>query len=744
MRIRRADVVRGPVAPWFVLALLAGGAPALHVAVAHAAGAGAPSLGDVDLDAPDVGRQPNGKAVVDAGVELPTTPDGGTPTTDAGGAVPPTDAGVVAPSTEPPAPPLPTVVDEDGRALFVVRPWNRAALLDAASAHLRAATPAGASAATDSTRARRTLVELEQALAEAGAHGVPGGTGSPAIGAALAREADALAAAGEKTSALEVADVALRAAPGDTAVATRVAHVRWRTQGVSAAGDVVDVVRLALHDPLRGSDLAVRVVGAFIVVVLALLAAIVLSLAVPAVRMLGFDVWLMLPRGSNRVQGFAVAALLVAAPVVVGAGVVVAGMWAITLALVYLGRPARVWTFIVGVLVAVLPLAVDVLARAAVVAGEDADVIAAALYDVDADDARQTLRAREARGDELPLLARAALASAARREGRIDEAVDRWRALAERSPEQGWVHGGYGVALATAGRDDVALSELRLCVERSIHDADIGAVAAFDASVLLQKMGRGDRAQAMVNGAVPSSAGLMAAMRRATFRNPDEVVVHNRAFVDVLPPRRLLVELARPATPQSAAVVAAIARPLWGTRASGPFASAMLAAFVVVWALLAAFAKRLRPARPCVRCGAPASRRVDARDVPENTCSACFHAFLSKKSRVAPAVKLRREREILLRGRVRSVLVVVLSLWPGVGHLFAGSIARGAALLITSTTAVVGVVGVSELLPGPAPVGPWSAWWLAAPFLFVAAGAFLVSLRGALALADDERVGGVR
>src|SRR5204863_324941 len=81
--------------------------------------------------------------------------------------------------------------------------------------------------------------------------------------------------------------------------------------------------------------------------------------------------------------------------------------------------------------------------------------------------------------------------------------------------------------------------------------------------------------------------------------------------------------------------------------------------------------KKIAPSQPCVRCGDPASRRVDGKDVPEDTCSQCFHAFVSTRSRIDAGVKLRKEREIIRRrtraGRVNLGLGVV---FPGAGHVY--------------------------------------------------------------------------
>jgi hypothetical protein len=244
-----------------------------------------------------------------------------------------------------------------------------------------------------------------------------------------------------------------------------------------------------------------------------------------------------------------------------------------------------------------------------------------------------------------------------------------------------------------------------------------------------------------------SNAAVVGELRRATFRAPDERVSHNRAFVDILPPRGELVRAAlRSESPvdvtDSGDVVAAIARPMWHGLTPLP-ATGVIVGFVVLWALLAGAAARVPAACACVRCGSPTSPRVDGPAVPPKTCAACFHVFLSTKSRVEATAKVKKERAIVLRGRTRGRLVTILALWPGAGHLFAGVVGTGAALAAVFGFCVAAAAVVADgVVPGIRPTSPWSDAVVVAPFVVVAVLVFIVGFRSALGVAHDERAGG--
>jgi tetratricopeptide (TPR) repeat protein len=632
-------------------------------------------------------------------------------------------------------PNLPAGVDHVGSS-FQVRPWTPASLRGAVDAHFAAV------ARGDAGRTNDTLAALQLALAEAGIYGIDSGPQAPALAAALARQAQAAVAAGDRAGAAALAELALRAAPDDSAVASRIAFVRFKLDGLRAAGDVVGIARRMVDEPVRAADFAARAAAVAVLVVLCLIALLVLCVALPALRLLAFDLWRLLPRGAQRIHGIAIALLVLGAPVAASAGVVVVALWILVVVSVYLPRRALVVVVGAQLVAAGLPFLIDVLARQLVVARSDAAVIAAALYDVSAADARETLRMRERRGDALPLLGRVALATAARREGRIDEALERWQKLVEGEEGAAWLHAGHGVALATAGRDEEALAALEQAIKRSGGDTHIAAVAAFDKSLVLQHAGASDNAQAVLAAAVARDPVVMASLRRSTFRQPDEIVHHNRAFVDVAPPRRLLRALPPDRVADGDAIAVALGTPLWGARVRATTASALLATFPVLCVVLALIARSIPLARPCPRCGAATGRRRGLADVPETHCNDCAVAFSTRRPvDLDPAARARRERIIQLRGRLRSVWVLVLSIVPGAGHLFAGAFVRGA-LLVVSVTALVGtLVGVSEVVPGPVPSGPWTAAATAAPFVVLLGFLVVGALRGAIDLADEARNG---
>jgi hypothetical protein len=164
----------------------------------------------------------------------------------------------------------------------------------------------------------------------------------------------------------------------------------------------------------------------------------------------------------------------------------------------------------------------------------------------------------------------------------------------------------------------------------------------------------------------------------------------------------------------------------------------MLAAGPILFLLLGVLRKKLAPAQACVRCGDPASKRVSDKDVPEDTCSQCFHAFVSTRSRIDAGVKLRKEREIIRRRTRKSRAILGLAfVCPGAGHVFAGAPARGLVLFALFAVGLGCHAMAHGMLPMPRLSGPW-------PDLpaIIATGAFviaiwLVGLRSAWLLAED-------
>ena len=681
------------------------------------------SPGDADLDAPDP------VTVKKPRPETPTT----TPTTTPNKGLPPTR-----PVKGKPPPPVPVVVapevvvpPEDS---FVVQLTDHAAFLEKLEPHFSALQRG------DLTRARKALTGLERGALEASVHGIAGGYGAAALGQALVREAATAAADGRSDDANDLALLSMQVAPSDLTSAIMRLKVRFAVDGpIAALGSIGDVVAaVGAHSIDRGVLLA-RVGVALVASLLLLLVWCVVVVGLPTLPTLAFDLATLLPRGAHLSQAFMVAGLVLVAPLMLGAGVVPSLLWVLALTFPYLVRRSRIAVAIVAALAVAMPALVAMSAHGLTSPSSSAAVLAEALYDVDGTAAVARLRQQEESGAAVDVLGQVALANAARREGRIDDAIARYRSLVQRHGDLSFVHGGYGVALANAGEDDLALAELGLAAERARGEAGNATVvvtAAFNASLLHHKAGRTEKAQALLAPIAEGHTELLAMLRRATFRALDEVVGHNRAFVEVLPPRRLLNTLEAPVA--AAAVDAAIGAWLWRGLPTTT-ATMVLASFLVVMALLGGVASRFKLARACVRCGEAASRRVDGPDVPHDTCAACYHAFLSTKSRIDAGVKLRKENSIRRRHRRRARTVIALSFWPGVGHLYAGAVVRGLILAALGTVSFVAAVVVSPLWPGPRAAIDVPMWLALSPWVAIFAVTLAISARSALAVADDER-----
>jgi tetratricopeptide (TPR) repeat protein len=688
-----------------------------------------PPPADVDLDAPDPATVP------------PPSP---TPSPQP----PPPPPAVVAPGKAPtPVVPEKLVKDETAvppvavqdppapGAVFTINEGGRDAFLEKVKPHFAAVLRGEVS------RARKALSEVERGGVEAAVHGVPGGFAAPAVGQALVREARRANDDGRSDEAVELLMTATKMAPSDLTTALGIMRVHFDSLGpVAALGDVESVARALMADPVDQGNLVARAAAVGLLTVLGLLLLASLVMGLPALPVTVFDIVTRLPRGVHVVQGWLLVVTLVAAPFLLGLGAVPSLLWVCALTAASMPRRSRVLVGIIGATVVTTPLLVGVLARAWTAPSSTGALVHRALFDVDGADAVAGLKAAQDGGANLDLLARVAIANAARREGRIDEALRAYRELVQRHGDVSFVHGGYGVVLANAGELDLALAEFGLAIERAAGEADgrgVSEPAAFNASMIHHAAGRTEKAQALLGPLAESNPAGLALMRRATFRAVDETVQHNRAFVEVLPPRSSTQALL--GGPAADALEAGIGGILWHGL---PKTSAMglLAGVLALFIAVSAISTRVDMATPCHRCGAPSSRRVDGPDVPHETCAACFHAFVSTKSRVEAAVRIRKENAIRRRGIRRGRAIVFLSIWPGAGHLFAGAGARGGVLAVLGTFSALAALASSDAWPGPR-ISDLSGWLLAAPLGLAFCVILAVAVRSALGVATEERGG---
>lgn len=688
--------------------------------------------GEIDLDAPDP-AVPASRPTPPA-LPVAATPPSSKPSSRPAPPVPPPSRPVRPAASMVVPPPLPT--SEALSSSFTIVPMSQSAFLEKVTPHFAAVLR------DDDARARSALSGVRQGALDAAVSGLPDGYAAPAVARALVRVARRAADEGRLEDAAELVDLGLALAPSDLDTVVGAARVRLDTVGLTAAlsmaGDMVHALRAS---PVDLGNAAARALAALIASILLSLVAVTVMVAVPSLPIVAFDLATRLPRGIHQAQLVGFVVIVAFIPLLLGAGAVPGLLSVCALAMVGVNNRRRVVLGVMACMTLALPPLVDVLSRQWTVARSSAAALHRALYDVDGDDAVAALVAREAAGGPVDAWGLVAIANAARREGRVAEAVERYKALVKKHGHYSWVHGGYAVALATAGQVDLALAEFGLAIERARVEQG-GAVvvgpSAFNASLLHHAAGRTEKAQSMLTEVTELGPDGLSRLRRATVRAIDEVVSHNRAFVEVLPPRRSL-EVGADA-PEAEALATGVGMALWG----GPPASAWprVGGLVGLLAVLGLVASRSRTACSCVRCGAPASSRVDGQGVPVGTCASCYHAFISTSSRVDGGVRLRKENAIRHRSLRRARLFILFSVWPGAGHLFAGAVVQGLVLSLLAGLAVGGAIVLSDIWPGPGVLQIPAVALVALPGL-VAALLVAVAVRAALGLADDEK-GGVR
>lgn len=623
-------------------------------------------------------------------------------------------------------------------------------------------------------KAKKLISDVDEALLDFGVQGIPGGLQAPATANALLLEGRRALEEGGVEEATALVDAAERAAPDLVAVHTQRAHVLWTAGDLGGTlNALMHAVKAHVRDPLTMSQLGVRSLALLLAAVV-LLAGLLAALAgLPALRLLSFDLLQVLPKGAHGGQVLALVIIAAVAPLVVGAGPVFGALWILSLAWLYLSMRERMITGIVALACLALPFGVDALARLASFPGSRADRAQRAMFDAHAEPMRHALwmhvapaslnppppapvlpkDAKAAKADAtavvevakpLPVLDPkaldalddyeiTALAMWHKREGRLAVARLLLEKVVARNADAAFAHGELGVVNALEGNESVALVELGKALAA---DPDAHA-AAFDASVLHYRGGRTDKAESVVAPVAKGAPDLLNAFRRTTYRAPDQAVTHNRAFVDVYPAPLALFKSGLASSSESQSTEDSIARPLLrgqlGTRAA-----ALLVGFPLAWLVLLALRKKIDPAQGCVRCGHPASRRVDGKDVPADTCSQCFHAFVSTRSRIDAGVKLRKEREIITRRtRLGRAILVLALLFPGAGHLFAGATVRGALFALFHTFGLGALLFASGLVPMPQLAGPWSPTVPLVVCGVIVGVVWLLSLRSAWILSDE-------
>jgi hypothetical protein len=592
--------------------------------------------------------------------------------------------------------------------------------------------------AKDRDRARRSLLELDEALLDAGVPGLSGGVQARAMAIALMRDAAQAQTDGRTGDAQELVEVARHAAPDATTVQMMIAEQGWRSNDFGLlVGGLRGALKAMANDPLVLSNVLALAMLATGVALLLLLFTLTLLLSVRQLKHLAYDLWLSMPAGVAPWQMVAVVVVAAVAPWLLGVGVVYACLVVMTLSFAYLKRSAQLACAVVLLALIPAPFVVHLFARLHAMPGSSHALVHDATYELDADDQRAWL----AKAAELDPRAALAIALDDKRHGRIDMARDQLRRAIVLAPQDPILQANHGVLSALSNNFDVAEVAMRGALDSltdgEAADPQAARLVRFNLQLLHQRRGEDTPIVGLDDDAD---------LRRATFRAGKDVASLGRAYVDVLPhPRHALsADLwGHPAPPATSWVESSAADALFGGLQRG-FASAVLVLFGVVWLVLRAWSKRVRLSSSCERCGHSASKRVGDKMVPTNICAGCYHTFLAKPSTVSPDARKSKERSIQITRVIRSRAIVLAAVaFPGAGHLAGGNLRTGLWLFF----AALGVVFAAAMMTFG--LGTWASprvttdgfsgwvWLLAVPFGVL----WLLSLRGAFDLAADAAEG---
>jgi tetratricopeptide (TPR) repeat protein len=567
-----------------------------------------------------------------------------------------------------------------------------------------------------------------EGMAELGLHGVEGGVQAYDLARALAVEARQARERNERERARELLDAAIKASPDSPSVHLAAAETELKVGSLFVAvGHVIRAGQASTRSPEHLVASSARVAAAVGFVILALLLLVAILSLWKAFRFLVFDLWGALPRGAARWQVMTLVAIGSVVPLIAGAGPVFTALLWITIGWLYLERREQIAVALVGVLLVGAPVVVGFGARTFSFPGSDLSEKWRALTDVSATTERERYRAMPE--DSLPLAAAVSLGDSAFREGRLEEAGQRWRKIVQRASDQPWVHNNLGVIAVFEGKPELAKAAFRDAIAKG---GDQGLIPAFNLSLLSLRNPRKHALTPDVQAIIDAGGPKLAKLNAITYRTGGEDVSQSRAFVWAPMPHHVMEDL-WVTPPQAAASFEAELSKLFYLGLRPMTAMITFGIFLLVWFVLSRLAARLLPSRPCVRCGSPASTRYDGQEVPKGTCSACYHAFDAPGARVDAAGRVAKERQIqsYVRGRSRTAILLSL-LFSGAGHFYLGAPLKGLAYASTFAVALgsLGAIGL-DLLPWPSPSVADVGWLMWGPPALVALITYALCIRGA-------------
>jgi tetratricopeptide (TPR) repeat protein len=541
----------------------------------------------------------------------------------------------------------------------------------------------------DPARAERSAAALLAARRELGIENLFG------MAAAELRESRRALAGNGSARAVAHAELAVQLAPDLADAHLGLARARF-SHSPGNVGPVVsalgDALAAGMRDPQTSRAFIADVLGAGLAAVFAAAIAVVVVLMLRHLRRFLHDLQHVPLVGAAGVQASFLALVLLASPILFGAGAFAVAALAALVSFAYQSRRERVVTAVAIAALAALPWVAGQGARATWWTGTLAEEVDRLERGAPADAEVDALAAKAASAsDPAPLYA--ALGRHFKREGKLPEARRWYAAATEADPRAPELLVNDGNVLLLQGDLEGAKAAYLAATDRAAGDLTVLAAAHYNLSKLYLR----------------SSDMEKSAASREKAEREDEAFLRKYGSDDDFSANRYVVDV-----PVKAARLDAMARAsadgdavrMWAeSRVAGALPGRLLAPItglvLGLLGLLALAARRLKPSHACERCGGAACRRCDRN--AGAMCGACINVF-TRRGVVDARDRLRKESEVRRHERLSRFSTRALALvGGGVGQVWSGRPVLGA-LLIAGIAFLVTVAALWRgLLPPPLP-----------------------------------------
>lgn len=573
------------------------------------------------------------------------------------------------------------------------------------------------------TAARKELLKLKKEIGASNLESFAQGM----LRAALIHEA-----AGDSAGAIDLGLAAVELAPDVPTSWLGLARVYTAVEP-SGLGRIIDALKMALEktvtDPRYFRPALADFAAALLTALAALAVAVVLVLFARRARYFFYDFHFLFPSALARWQSAAVAVLILLLPIVFRMGVAPALLAGFAAVVLYLTTAERIVAAVLVTLLGVMPLLGALVVRSTAFAGTPAET--AYLLEHGGGGAEQLAQkvAKKAAEDKASFAELFALGRFELRRGKLDLAIPRFKAALLKKPNEPRAELNLGVAMLLNGD----LENPKSLFENTAKAEPTLAEPLYDLARLYQR--RGATLGKDVMAAEIDRAN--AAMVEARIRNPaiadakdpppGEKLVAN-TFLQTLPLSRdeLLTLASLPEAEER--VHSQLSMSLLGDlpEQAAPFFPALGALALLALGFLSS---ALEASRPCVKCGAPVSRRGD-RELSKGSsmCTQCVNVF-ARKGVVPPSLKVRKQLEVSrYETRMDRISYALGLACSGMGHVFSGLVVRGTVYGFLFLLVIVLFIQRNGVLRAPYEAAPLVLRLVPLGLVFVLV--YLLSLRG--------------